>query len=165
MNRITLQMRKGILAGFAASFSLFLSLHIFRSFVLGKILYHGVICFFLPLVHVACSRTNWKESCRRIRLLVSSTPSNPLSLSYAIAELLFYVFELPTFPRIIRVGGRQVIAQGEIQLSLNRRFFGLYWSKERRSYENTSTYWLAGVRAGTLHRGICRDTMARDCCR
>ena len=59
-------MRKGILAGLAATFILFLSLHIFHSFVLGKVLYHGVICFFLPLMYIVCSGNKWKENWKRI---------------------------------------------------------------------------------------------------
>ena len=59
-------MRKAILVGFAATFSLFLSLHVLHRFVLGKILYQGLFCFFLPLMHLACSRGTWKESCKRM---------------------------------------------------------------------------------------------------
>ena len=57
-------MRKAILVGVAAVFSLFLSLHILHSFVLAKVLYHGLLCFFLPAMHIACSRSEWKGSCR-----------------------------------------------------------------------------------------------------
>ena len=59
-------MRKGILAGVAAVSSLFLSIHVFRSIVLSKVLYHGLLCFLLPLMHIACSRSKWKESWKRI---------------------------------------------------------------------------------------------------
>ncbi len=59
-------MKKGILAGLAATFSLFLSLHIFHSFVLGNVLYHGLLCFFLPLMHIGCSGSKWKENWKGI---------------------------------------------------------------------------------------------------
>ncbi len=59
-------MIKGILAGLGAVFSLFLSVHVFQSFALGKVLYHGVLCFVLPLMHIASAPGKWKEGWKKI---------------------------------------------------------------------------------------------------
>ncbi len=59
-------MRKAILVGVLAVISLFLGLHVFRSAVLGKVLYQGLLCSLLPLAHIGSSRSKWREGFKRI---------------------------------------------------------------------------------------------------
>ena len=54
------------MVGAVAVTCLFLALHVFRSIVLSKVLYQGLLCSVLPLVHIGSSRSKWREGFKRI---------------------------------------------------------------------------------------------------
>jgi len=56
-------------------------------------------------------------------------------------------------------------ASAEVTVDVRFLILSFRWFKERKSYENSSTNWLAGLCVRAVRCVICRGTMARARCR